>query len=583
MFITQAPSANRNTRHIGRELQTYLSTALRDDLYAGAAVAMVAIPQAMAYAAILGVSPLYGLYTAIVPTIVGAALGSAAFLITGPTNATALATASVLTNYAGRPGFVEYVFAVAILAGLIKLALGVLRFGGITHYVSNSVLTGFLAGVGILIILTQVDNLLGLPRAASGESVWTLQGLASIALRLAHLNLCTLLVSLLTMSVMLGCQRLSRHLPGPLLAVTGASLLVWSTGWKGQGVALVSGMGGLGLHYPAWHVPAVSLADVSGLVTGAGAVALLSLVEAVSVAKSVAARSGHRMDPSREFIGQGAASLVGGFFGCIPSSGSPSRTAVAYSSGARTRTVGVVAGLIVLVTLLAFSSLLHWVPMASLAAVVILSSRALFNVEHITLTWRSRSVSRLVMLATFAAALLLPLQTAIYVGVLLSVGIYLFESSHLRLTYLIPAAGGQMLEHSLADLRSARPPLAIINVEGSLYFAAVENLEEQVFQVLQAGTKVIVLRVRSAHLLASTGASALRDLILRARALGAEILICGADDTLLATLEAAGLANLLGPSHLFRASEVLFQSTRAALERAEELLRGQETEHPQHT
>ena len=349
----------------------YLQNSLRFDLVAGLTVAMVAIPQSMAYAAIAGVNPIYGLYAAIVPAIIGALIGSSNHLVTGPTNATALVTAGALIAVSGGAG-IELVFALAILSGLFRLILGVLKLGSIIRYVSNSVLTGFLAGAGVLIIINQLGNLLGIPRPAGAGTltiVWEL-------LRgLPQLNPYVLVTGLLAVTVLLVSKRISGIIPAALLAICLAGALVVVAGWQNQGVKLVSDLGSLQNVGLTFHIPKVNLSNAQMLLASAGAIALLSLVESMSVAKAIGLSSGQRINASREFVAQGLASIAGGLFQAIPSSGSPSRSAVNLGSGAQSRLASAFSGVLVLLAVLAFSRLIGFIPVASLAGVVIVSPK----------------------------------------------------------------------------------------------------------------------------------------------------------------------------------------------------------------
>lgn len=552
------------------QLTNYFRHTLRADLGAGLTVAIVAVPQSMAYAAIAGLNPIYGLYTAIFPAIAAALFGSSRHLVTGPTNSIALTTAGVLVFLSGRPNYIEFVFALAITSGVVKLLLGVLNLGGIVRYVSNSVLTGFLAGAGVLIIIHQANSLLGIPRA---EGAGTLAILEDIFRHLSHTNLFALATGAFTIGVLFLSRRFQKGLPSALLSIVLAGALVQLTGWGERGVQLVGGLSTATKLGVAFHLPQVTLQDANILLTGAGAVALLSLVEAMSVAKAIGLHTGQYIQPSREFIGQGIASILGGFFQCMPSSGSPSRSAVNLSSGAQTRLAAAFSGLFVLLAILAFSKLIGYIPIASLAGVVMLSALQMIDWHHIGLTWRSRSVSRLVLGVTFMATLLLPLHWAIYLGALLSIGIYLYESSHLQLTYLKVNPSGGVSEYELQDVLRERPSLAIINVEGALYFGAADDLERHLEEVFQAGVKVVILRMRRTRLLASTGVTALENLAMRANQAGVSVLICGLSEDAEKTLNAAGIENLIGDQQTFLATHTLFESTHKALQRAREMVR----------
>jgi sulfate permease, SulP family len=554
---------------LNRILQNYLRGKLRFDLVAGLTVAMIVIPQAMAYAPIAGVNPIYGLYTAIIPAIVAALFGSSNFLVTGPTNPTALVTASVLLIFAGGERYVQMVFLLAILAGAIKLAMGLLRLGTIIRFVSNSVLTGFLSAAGLLIILGQLGPIMGIP-AGGANAFQILQRLGSGIL---DFNLRSALVGLLAAAIMIRGTRISRMVPWPLIAIIIASAWVQFVGWQAQGVRLVADLGIPENPLPVFFLPAFPADDVLPLFSAAGAVALFGLVEAMSIAKALSLSSGQRIDPSRELIGQGLASMAGGFFQCIPPSGSPSRSAVNYNAGAKTRLSAAYSGLFVLLVLVVFARWTAFIPMPALAAVVIISAAGLIDRRHMQLTWQSRAASRIVLVTTFAATLLLPLHYAIYLGGLLSILIYLYESGHLEMSYLSVNEEGYFVEHSLEDLYQNPPEIAIINIEGDLYFGAVSDLEAAMDKLLTAGIKVMILRIRRMRRLASTGVSALQWSVITAKRQGTEILICGVNPEAKSILDSTGITTLVGEENIFPGSDVLFRATRAALVRAQELMR----------
>jgi sulfate permease, SulP family len=547
--------------------QGYFKNKLRFDLIAGLTVAMIVVPQAMAYAPIAGVNPIYGLYTAIIPAIVGALFGSSNFLVTGPTNPTALVTASVLLTFAGDARYIEMVFLLAILTGLFKLVLGLLRLGAIIRFVSNSVLTGFLSAVGILIIIGQFGTMSGIP-AGGANAVQIFYRLMS---GFQEFNFRALLVGLLAIAIMLSGQRISRMVPWSLIAIIVTSVWVQLVGWQANGIRLVADLGIPENPLPYLIIPSFPMAEALPLASAAGAVALFGLVEAMSIAKALSLSSGQRIDPSREMVGQGLASVAGGFFQCIPSSGSPSRSAVNYNSGAKTRMSAAYSGMFVLLVLVVFARWTAFIPMPALAAVVIVSAWGLIDRSHIQLTWQARAASRIVLVTTFAATLLLPLHYAIYLGGLLSILIYLYESGHLEMSYLTVNDDGYIVEHELEDLYRNPPEIAIINIEGDLYFGAVSDLEAAMDKLLTAGIKVIILRIRRMRRLASTGVSALQWSIITARRQGTEILICGATPQALHTLESTGISALVGKENIFPGTDVLFRSTRAALKRAQEI------------
>ncbi|MDY6847403.1 MAG: SulP family inorganic anion transporter [Chloroflexota bacterium] len=556
-----------------KRAKRYLRGKFRADLTAGLTVAMVVIPQSMAYAAIAGVNPIYGLFTAIIPTVIGALFGSFPFLVTGPTNPTALVTASVLLGYADRSDYLELVLALAILAGLFKLILGLLKLGSITRYISNSVLVGFLSAAGILIIAGQLGNLTGLSLPKSG-GVWTIT--SSLFQNLKEINPLSLIIGITSICIMLVIRSLKRKLPAALITIIITSLLVYLTGWNQSGIRLVTDYGlpeKLGLSF---HIPDISLGEYFSLGISGAAVALFSVMEAVSIAKSMSQMTGDHLDPSKEMIGQGLASFVGGFFYCMPSSGSPSRTVINVVNGAKTRFASILSGLSVLIFLLLFSRLIGYIPIPALAAVVIVSSAGLINIALIKLTWQSRLNSRIVMLITFVSSLILPLEYAIYLGVISTILIYLGESGQVKINYILEDEDGQFIEQPLNRIEKQNPRIAILNVEGDLYFAAIESLQEQVERILKTDIKVLILRFRRTHLLASTGIIALNQIIRKAKEQDVDMLFCGIQEEIRGPLEDAGVIRTIGTSRIFIASDIIFDSTQRALEKAKEILNARE-------
>ncbi len=553
-----------------KSVKRYIRGKFRSDLTAGLTVAMVVIPQSMAYAAIAGVNPLYGLYTAIIPTIISALFGSNPFLITGPTNSIALITASVLLGYVDQANYVEYVVALSIMSGVFKFLIGLLNLGSISRYISNSVLVGFLTGAGVLIISGQSGNLFGVEIIRS-NGLWGI--LTSLIANIKMLHPQALIVSLVSVALMLGIRAINPKLPAALFTVLIASLFVYLTNWAAQGVELVSSASlpsNIGFQF---HIPQIPLKDFLSLASPGAAIALFGLMEAVAISKSMRQMMDKRMDPSKEMFGQGLGAIIGGFFHCMPSSSSPSRTMINVVNGAKTRYAAVISGLSVTVFLLLFSKLIGYVPISALAAVVVVSSAGLIKFSLIKLTWQSHLQSRVVFIITLLSTLILPLEYAIYLGVLTTILIFLGQTSRINLTYIVENKSGKFEELPMDRIKSQNPQIAIVNVEGDLYFAAAEGLIDQIDQILESDLKVLILRFRRMHLLASTGIMALNQIIRSARNKDVEVLLCGLQGEIQAPLESAGILQTVGESHIFSAEKRLFSSTQKALEEAKKIIK----------
>lgn len=553
-----------------KRIKRYIRGKFRSDLSAGLTVAMIVIPQAMAYAAIAGVNPIYGLFTAIIPTIIAALFGSFPYLITGPTNPTALVTASLLINYANRPDYFEFVFALAIIAGLVYILLGVLKLGTIIRYISNSVLVGFLSAVGVLIISNQFGNLLGVNLAQENGIFGFIRDAGTL---FSNINIHTLIVSGISFLIIISLRKINRKLPAALITIILTTILVYVLGWSGdQNVRLVSNYSLPEDIMLGFHIPNISLKDFSSLGVSGAALALFGLMETLSITKAMSQMTGKKFDPSKQMIGQGLAIFTGGFFQCMPASGSPSRTVINVVNGARTRFSAIFSGLAVLVFLLLFSGLLGYIPIAALAAVVIVSAAGLINISLIKLTWQSSLQSKAVMLITFISTLVLPLEYAIYLGILTTIVLHLGVSSRMNLSYIIENDHGGFLEYPVRGLSGQKSEIAIINIEGDLFFAAVQDLQDQVDRILESEVKVLILRFRRTHLLASTGIMVLDRIVRSANDKKVKILFCGIKDEVHEPLKAAGLIELIGESNIFLADNQVFYSTKKALNAAKSLL-----------
>ncbi len=415
-------------------LRGYNVQMLRADLLAALTVAVVALPQSMAYAVIAGVHPKYGLYAAIVPVIVAALWGASRYLIAGPTNAISMllfaTMAETVVNGVPLSGLPEetrmaYVFGVAILAGLLQVVMGLARLGELVHFISHSVMVGFTAGAAVLIAVGQLKNLLGV---SIGNAPTFLELVLSTLRHLPQTNPWALGTGLFAMAVALGIARVRRRLPAAFLAVVASGVAVWALDLGAHGVKVV---GAIPAGLPPFSLPPAPDAQVMrDLFMPALAIALLGVVEALSIAKTLAGARGEQVDGSREFVAQGLANISAGLFSGIPGSGSFTRSAVNFVAGARTRFAGALSGVITLVAVLLLAPLAAYIPIAALAGILMIIAWGMIDRHGIVLALRATRADRMVLLATFAATLLLDLEKAVFVGVLLSLVLFLRKVSH---------------------------------------------------------------------------------------------------------------------------------------------------------
>jgi SulP family sulfate permease len=561
----------------GEGVPPYARSDLRADALAGLTVAVMGVPQAMAYAMIADLPPGYGLYTAIVPCIVAALLGSSRHLVSGPTNASCMVIFSLISDvHSGADADpLEIVLLLTFLTGTIKLTFGVLRLGGVMRYVSNSVVVGFTAGAGILIAANQIKNVLGIP-LPGGHPGRFHDVLLETMRHVPETNLLALLIGVVTAALAVTLPRINRRLPGALLGIVVTGAVAYALGWHeaARGASKIEIVRDIepirGNLLEMFHLPRHLLTPdwglVRGLSDGALALAILGLIEAASSARAVASASGQRLDFSREFVGQGVSNLAGSFFSCFAGSGSFTRTAVCYGSGGRTRMAAVFSALWTALTVLLLAPFANYIPKSALAGILIVVAFSMIGKHRFRLTWKSGGKSRFVLVGTLAATLVLPLEYAIFVGVLLSIGVLLKITGKADLTHLVPRSDSGFDEVPFS--RAAPSPVVAINLEGDLYFAAVEDLDYELVRCLTPLTRVVVLRMKRLRAVGSTAMAILEHFWELLRQRGVSLVVSGIEDELKQVMTGSGLRERIGEENIFYADNRLFQSTELAHARA---------------
>jgi SulP family sulfate permease len=557
-------------------LRGYERADLPRDLLAGLTVAMVDLPQSMAFALIAGVAPIYGLYTAIVLGALGALFTSSRFLSVGPTNTQSLLVAAVVSRLTQDPRlYLQLVFGLTLLKGLIQLGLAAARMGRLVRYVSRSVMVGFTAGAGMLIIAGQLPAFLGLPADAPMHQA--LPGLLGaiwrITAQIGEVNPRAVALGLCALALTLGSHRLWRALPGPLLAMVTAALFVWLAGWTQGDIPLV---GALPRGLPGFSIPRLSVGQLEALLSGALAIALLGMLESVMIAKTVGPRSLQPIDPDQELFSQGFANLVGSFFQCLPGSGSFSRTALQQRAGARTRLANLFCAGFNALIFLTLAPCAHLIPSAALAAILLAVGASLIDLRAIARIVRASRPDAVVCFVTFAAALVLPLSYAIYVGIFLSIALYLRHASRLHLMEIAPIEGGAFEERPLHSLSAAHREIVFVQLEGDLFFAMADDLAEQLGRLEQSPARVAILRLKRTRWIDVSVLFALEQFVQAMRARDRYVLLCGVRPELLARLRSFGLMQVLGEDNVFATKASVYASAKQALQRAQQLVRGEE-------
>jgi SulP family sulfate permease len=524
------------------------STA-RSDFLAGLTNAVIVLPQGVAFAMIAGLPPEYGLYTAIVPPIVAGLFGSSFHLISGPTTAISIVVFSTISPYAqeGSAQFVSLALTLTFLAGLIQFGFGAARLGSLINFVSHSVVVGFTAGAAILIASSQIKHCLGIP-VPSGESF--LHTWIDLASMVSEVNVHVLLVAVSTLASAVLFRIYKPRWPGMLLGMVVGSLVALVIGSEEHGIALV---GPLPSSLPPFSVPDFSSSALTRMASGALAVSMLGLVEAVSIARSIAIKSKQRIDGNQEFIGQGLANLVGSFFSCYASSGSFTRSGVNFTAGAKTPLAGVFAALLLAAILLLVAPLAAYLPIPTLGGIILLVAYNLIDFHQIKSILKTSSQDFSVLITTFLATLLVELEFAIYVGVILSLVLYLNKTSKPRVVGRVPDPAKPNRSFTTDPALPECPQLKIVRIDGSLYFGSINHVEEsiQYFFSKEPDRRNLLIVCSGINFIDISGAEMLSNLVQRLREKGGDLYLYRLKDSVAAFLGRGSYLEQIGKENIF--------------------------------
>lgn len=668
---------------------------LKADLSAGLAVALVLVPQSMAYAQLAGLPPVYGLYASLLPVIVAALWGSSNHLATGPVAVVSLLTATALIPFAspGSGEFIALAIVLAFLVGIIQLSMGLLRMGALVSFISHPVIVGFTNAAALIIGLSQLNKLLGVPIDTSGHF---LVGLWGVFTELPRLHWPTLAFGLGAILIMVGLKRFMPKIPGVLVAVVALTLLSWIFGferkteveiaqvsppevatqvaawselkdqqaeldarirereakvetappaeaaalryeaellrieheevrqqvraterglrdirlvrltgdegapsafvaadavepaqeargprWRIDGVedstvqlnagGTVVGIIPAGL--PSLAVPELSLTTIAALFTTAFVIALVGFTEAIAIARAIAARTGQRLNPSQELVGQGLGNLAGSFTQAYPVSGSFSRSAVNLNGGGRTGLSSVFTALIILLVLLFLTPLFYHLPQAVLAAIIIMAVIGLINFKAIHHAWLASKHDGVAAIVTFVATLAVApkLDIGILIGVGLALALFLYRSMHPRVSELARYSDGTLREAQRYGLKASEE-IGLLRFDRSLYFANVPYFEDAVLELAarHPNARYLVIVTKGINEIDASGEEAIHSLVERLRARGVTMVFAGLKAQVLEMMQRTGLDQVIGKENIFRSTDASIEAVQARVAKDKE-------------
>ncbi len=558
-------SAQQYTRELFRRFIPYINWLgeLKDlsivwkDCLAGLTVALVLIPQSMAYAQLAGLPAYYGLYASFLPVIVSALFGSSRQLQTGPVAVVSLMTAAALEPLAvaNPEGYLVYAAVIAIIVGLFQLSLGLLRLGVLVEFLSHSVVIGFTNAAAIIIATSQLSKLFGVTAEAGHHFYLTIWNVLVEASK--HTHFPTLAMGITALAIIFGLKRYAPKIPGVLTAVVVTSLISLFVGYESLGGKVV---GNVPAGLPAISFPNFDMSIAFDLVGKAIVIAVVGYMEAISIAKAIAVQTRQRIDANQGLVGQGLGNIVSGLSGAYPVAGSFSRSAVNMSAGAKTGFAAIVTGLIVAVSLilLYFTQYLYYLPQATLAAVIISAVINLVRIKQIKYALRVHKHDGFIAILTFVLTLILAphLEQSIFVGVVLSLGLFMYRTMHPHISVLSRYTDGS-LRDAEANILKTCPHISVLRFEGPLFFASAMYFEEKVLERVAAkpDLKFIIIDAEAITEIDATGEDMLHQLSLRLVALGIELVFARTKRQVMDVFVRTGFAGADWIDHFYRTDE----------------------------
>ncbi len=507
---------------------------LKADLVAGLTVALVLVPQSMAYAQLAGLAPQYGLYASFLPVMIAALMGSSRQLGTGPVAVVSLLTAAAIPTIippgADMVTYAAYASLLAFLVGVFQFALGALKLGLVINFLSHPVVVGFTNAAAIIIGTSQLNKVFGVEKGVGEhtyEQVW-----GTVVNATTDTHMITLVIAIIAFAIMISVKKYAPKLPGVLIAVTVTTIISYIMGFGismdegGYGGAIV---GSIPEGLPSIVMPNFDFSVINQMIVVAITIGLIGFMEAISIAKAMAAQTKQRLNADQELMGQGLANVVSSFFQGYAVSGSFSRSAVNISAGAVTGFSSVVTAVIVGITLVFLTPLLYHLPQATLAAVIIMAVINLIKFAPIVHAWKVEKHDAVVAVTSFVLTLLFAphLENGIVIGVILSLTLFLYRTMEPRFTELSAHDGSSLLVNALDNKLDRCEVVSIVKYSGSLYFANAGYFEDKILKLIadkHECLKYIIVDMAGINQIDASGEDVLSGLLDRCSAGGVEIL-----------------------------------------------------------
>nr|MDD3719942.1 SulP family inorganic anion transporter [Candidatus Gracilibacteria bacterium] len=484
---------------------------LKADAIAGITGAIIVLPQGIAFATIAGLPPEYGLYTAMVTPIIAAIFGSSWHLVSGPTTAISLVIFSTISGFAtaGSPEFIQLTLVLTFLAGIYQLVFGLVKLGKVVDFVSHTVVIGFTAGAALLIVTSQMKSIVGIkiPSGTHFLETWKI-----ILENIFNFNIFTIIVGITTLAIAILVKKYFKKIPNLLVSLILGSTLAYFLKSYSDGLTFVPAIPS---KLPDFGIPYLSFDNIKTLASSAFAVAILGLIEAVSISRGVASKSHQIINANQEFIGQGMSNVVGSFFSAYAGSGSFTRSGVNYSAGARTPMSAIFAALFLMIIVLLIAPLTRYISISAMAGVIVLVGYNLIDINQIKHVIKSSKSETSILAVTFFSTLFLELEFAIYLGIFLSLIIFLNRTSTPRIVTMLSTFNEEKNKKVLVGTCKVNrneidnykcPQLEIIRIDMSIYFGSTNYVHEFLNKIMiEKGINNILILCSSVNFIDMTG------------------------------------------------------------------------------
>jgi SulP family sulfate permease len=547
-------------------IRTYKLKFLKQDFLAALSVAVIALPQNMAYALIVGVNPIYGIYTSVVSMILGTFFSVSNYMVVGPTNIVAMAIASNL-SFVGDTNYLQVVLLLTFLVGLFQLIFGILKLGNLVNYVSHPVIVGLTTGAALLIGVGQLQNLLGIS-VESGVNLFT--EVYALINNLNQINGLAFSLGLLTIAIIIITKQIKPELPAYLLALVVATGVVYFFNLGND----ISVIGNLPTSIPQFSLISFSVPQLWEVITKSISIALLGLIQTLAIVKSLGTKSGEEVEINGEFIGQGIINIGCSFFSSFAIAGSFTNSFANYQAGAKTRLSEFFVAIAIVLFIILFNPIIQYVPIVALASLVIVVAASMVDFNELEQIFSTTKGDVLIFVTTFITTIAAPsIDYAIYFGVLVSVIVVLKESSNLNLEVMhykedddeLHKTEVEKLEKYIETGKIDEDGFIVINLNGSLHFSSADNLKENLNRLLKKGEN-FVFRMRHIERMDVTVIRELNHFIAQVHNQGGIVKVSGVDGEQYDLLESVGIIDKIGEENIYLLKKKILDSTREAVD-----------------